>query len=317
LRPAVDHGRCVHSGRIVASCVACLAACPRLALRLDRGAPEIVAEDCDGCGLCIAACPRGALAMPLLIARGELAGHAACFAACEQVLDTPLEGRVACLHAIGLEAVLRALRAGIRLWLVARGDCHACARGRRPGLPETLARLNEALRARGDPGIVMMETDAARWSLAHAARGAPRRARRAFLSGAQEHAPEHAEPTRACFAGAGPVPHAIHFDQARCVACHACARVCPDGAIRLEADAPAYLLEHAACSGCGLCADVCDRGAVRVLDWMPGGAAVLPLRAEVCDACGTTYHALTDAPRQACAVCAERPARRRPDRVWE
>jgi Pyruvate/2-oxoacid:ferredoxin oxidoreductase delta subunit len=306
---------------VAASCIACLAACPRSAVRLDGGAPEIVEHDCDACGLCVAACPRGALSLPLLYARGEFAGHVACFAACDNVPEEAPAGRVPCLHAIGLDVLLRALRLGVRLWLVARADCTACERGRGPNLHETVAHLNKALRARGDPGIVLMEADARRWALACALRGAEKRARRQFLGGAIESlvsdAGQGGNAERACFKGTGPVPNAIFMDQSRCVACHACARVCPDGAIRLEENAPAYILEHVACTGCGLCVDVCDRDAVRTSAWSTGEQGILPLRAEVCRECGGIYHAHEHVPDTRCQICAERPARPRQDRIWE
>ncbi len=323
MQPAVDRGRCVHSGRVAASCIACLAACPRTALSLDGGAPEIRAADCDGCGLCVSACPRGAISLPLLYARGELAGRAACFAACEKVVADESEGRVACLHAIGLDVLLRAMATGTRVWLVARGDCATCARDRGHNLPDTVIRLNDALRVRGDPGIVLKETDARRWRLACATRAAPEATRRQFLetyigSAVSERTEAASDATaRACFDGDGPVPHAIHVDRGRCIACHACARVCPDGAIRLEEGAPAYMFDHSACSGCGLCVDVCDRNAVRLYDWEPGGHTILPLRLNTCNVCGTSYHSLADDAQGVCHVCALRPARIRPDRLYE
>jgi Pyruvate/2-oxoacid:ferredoxin oxidoreductase delta subunit len=323
MQPAIDRGRCVHSGRVAASCIACLAACPRGAVRLDGAAPDISDQDCDGCGLCAAACPRGAISLPLLYARGEIAGHAACFAACEKAVETAMEGRIACLHAIGLDVLLRAMASGTRLWLVARGDCERCERGRGISLMASVERLNEALRARGRPSIVVKDTDAHRWVLAFAARAAPEAERRRFLGRyAAAAAPEFdelrlGEARRACFTGAGPVPNTIHLDQARCVACHACARICPDGAFRLEEAAPAYVLEHVACTGCGLCVDVCDRDAVRLSQWTTGGETLLPLVAKSCASCGGLFHSLGDKAAERCPVCSSRAAHIRPDRVWE
>jgi Pyruvate/2-oxoacid:ferredoxin oxidoreductase delta subunit len=323
MRPAIDRGRCVHSGRVAASCIACLAICPRSAVSLNGGAPEISEHDCDGCGLCAAVCPRDAITLPLLFARGEISGHAACFAACEKVVEGAKDGHLICLHAIGLDVLLRVMASGTRLWLVAHGDCGTCDRGHGVGLLETVARLNEALRARGDAGILFKETDARRWSLACASRVAPEAGRRRFLGTyAAAAAPElaelwHGEARRACFTGDGPMPYAIALDQERCVACHACARVCPDGAIHFEEAVPAYVLEHSACGGCGLCVDVCDRGAIRLSAWTSPGQPVLPLRASSCPSCGTTFHTIEGNAKEYCPVCAARARRIRPDRVWE
>lgn len=323
MQPTVDSGRCVHAGRVAASCVACLAVCPRSAVSLDGQPPTISERLCDGCGLCVAACPRQAIVLPLSFERGVFAGHEACFAACEKALDDiACDGRIPCLHAIGLDALLRALASGIRLWIVARGNCASCARGHGQSIRDTVARLNEALRARKTPEIALIDIDGRRWALVCATRGAPRTGRRAFLEGVLAVASpvraggQEAE-TRACFAGEGPMPHAIHLDRSRCAACHACARVCPDGAIRLEEAVPAYMLDHAACTGCGLCVDVCDRDAIRLIDWMPGKYPMLPLRAGVCRQCGTAYHAPKDTVDNRCRVCADRTVNKRLDRVWE
>lgn len=40
-----------------ATCRACIAACPRDAIRISS--EVVITEDCDGCGLCVAACPNG------------------------------------------------------------------------------------------------------------------------------------------------------------------------------------------------------------------------------------------------------------------
>jgi hypothetical protein len=102
------------------------------------------------------------------VARGVFAGQPAAFAACDPAMaDTPGAaapgyGHVACLHAIGLDVLLRNLRANVRLWLVARAACADCPRGGALPLGDTLGHLNGALRARGDPGISVREIDAPR-----------------------------------------------------------------------------------------------------------------------------------------------------------
>lgn len=264
--------------------------------------------------------------MPLPIAHGRIAGHAACFAACDKAdLGEPAagaaaSGRIACLHAIGVDELLRALDAGVRHWLVARGDCDTCPRGAAARLAETLARLNDALAARRDPGIRLKEVAPRRWLRAQAASAAVEASRRKLFGAralAECVAPLARDLARFHFAGPGPLPHAIHLDLERCVACHACARVCPDGAIRLEEGLPAYILEHRACGGCGLCVDVCDREAIRLRRWESGADSVLRLKAGECRACGTAFHAFAEPAHGLCPPCAERPGRRRADRIKE
>lgn len=52
-------------------------------------------------------------------------------------------------------------------------------------------------------------------------------------------------------------------DRAVCVACGACGKVCPKGAIAVWRGCYAKV-EELVCVGCGLCARVCPAGAIRV-----------------------------------------------------
>ena len=49
-----------------------------------------------------------------------------------------------------------------------------------------------------------------------------------------------------------------------CVACGACANVCPRGAIKVV-DGSFALVDEKFCLGCGLCAKICPAGAVSVV----------------------------------------------------
>lgn len=51
----------------------------------------------------------------------------------------------------------------------------------------------------------------------------------------------------------------IHLD--KCVGCHRCYLVCPDGAIHKEADGT-FVVDYNFCKGCGLCAYECKPKAI-------------------------------------------------------
>jgi heterodisulfide reductase subunit A len=54
-----------------------------------------------------------------------------------------------------------------------------------------------------------------------------------------------------------------HIDEALCVGCQTCVRVCPYGAVIYLADKRVSLVEEIICKGCGTCASACPAGATR------------------------------------------------------
>lgn len=54
-------------------------------------------------------------------------------------------------------------------------------------------------------------------------------------------------------------------DHSVCVACGACAKVCPKGAISIWKGCFAKI-EEERCVGCGLCARTCPAGCIRVME---------------------------------------------------
>ena len=58
--PTFEAARCVHGLCPVATCEACVAACPRSAIECTDDGLELDIEACDGCGLCVPACPEAA-----------------------------------------------------------------------------------------------------------------------------------------------------------------------------------------------------------------------------------------------------------------
>lgn len=331
--PELDGARCVHAAIETATCRACVEVCPRQAWRLDDAALEFDSGLCDGCGLCMPACPRQAIDLPLALASRPVAGTNAMLAACDRAgsaivstgdnqhthQDEP--GRIPCLHAIGLGELLRAYQAGQHVCLLAHSDCAACPRGQGEQLSTRLAHLNAALRQRGQRPIVLREVTLATWTaLINTAGAAEADSRRGFFRALTQQ-------PASVLIGAPPVqemeqlkppgeylpegddalmPWVIRLNASRCVGCHACSRVCPEGAIQFDAAAPAYRLRHRACTGCGLCRDVCEHSAVTLQTWNEPTAWSLPLVEQQCPCCGVAFHtpALVSLRTRSCWVCA-------------
>ncbi|HRH82016.1 MAG TPA: 4Fe-4S dicluster domain-containing protein [Thiobacillaceae bacterium] len=326
--PVVDAGRCVHSRIETASCQACVDVCPTQAWRLDDDGLNLREAACDGCGLCQPACPGAALSLPARPARRKVAGTDAMVAVCDRVAAgvDGREGCLGCLNAIALTDLLRPYWQGYRVWLLASGDCTACPRGRAEPLYERIERLNIALRQRGRAPIVHRHVSAqvADGLLAADGENVTRRgffrtlSRRpaAAVVGSRVVDEAPAAGTLADLLPAGDdalLPWVVELDARRCTGCHACARVCPEGAIVLDESAPAYRLRHRACTGCGLCRDVCESGAVAPRAWSEPKQTLVPLRRQRCRACGVDFHVPADASAEEgqCRICLRaKPTRR-------
>jgi ferredoxin len=332
LLPQFDGTRCVHGAIETSTCEACVKACPKGAWRLDDAALEFDSGQCDGCGLCVPVCPRRAIALPLSLARRPVAGTNAMLAACAysggDAVNQDEPGRIACLHAIGLVDLLRAYQKGIRVWLLAHGECAGCSRGGAESLFSRVDHLNTALRQRGQRTIMLREISLASWSALINVRDATvDPARRGFLRSLTQ-------PASAVVLDAAPMSEQTHpkpsgeylpegddalmpwvasLDPARCVGCHACVRVCPEGAIHFDAEAPAYRFRHRACTGCGLCQDVCEHQAITLQPWTEPSQWTLPLVEQRCPSCGVIFHTPAEAAihTRYCWVCASSKQKQR------
>jgi ferredoxin len=331
--PELDGARCVHAAIETASCRACVEVCPKSAWRLDDAALEFDSGQCDGCGLCVPACPRQAIVLPLALASRLVAGTNAMLAACDRAGGDAVEGdigsvaaqhdqpgRIPCLHAIGLGELLRAYRAGQRIWLLAHADCTHCPRGQAERLSTRLSHINTSLRQRGRPVIVLREVSPAAWTTlikgvgtaqGQARRGffvtLSRRPLAALLGEPSETEQEHKPPGEYLPDGDDALmPWVIRLNPSRCVGCHACSRVCPEAAIQFDAETPAYRLRHRACTGCGMCQDVCQHHAVILQSWAEPTQTALPLVEQHCPRCGVAFHTPAESSSQPrfCWVCA-------------
>jgi ferredoxin len=319
--PELDAARCVHAAMETAQCQACVEACPRDAWLLDEEALHFEAGRCDGCGLCKPACPPQAIRISSTPARRKVAGTSVLLAACDQAVSHAGPGQVGCLHGIGLADLLREYRAGLRVWLFARGDCASCPRGGGETLHALLARLNEALGQRNQPLILTRDLRPDIWTALLPEQVTKPSARRGFFRALvsrtatgplpEPHPPEAPGRLLTQQSNAS-LPWSVHIDHARCVACHACARICPEQAIRFDHHLPAYLLDAPACTGCGLCRDVCEPQAVKIQAWTAPPKPILPLTILRCRICGVECHAPAEAAIEAtCWVCRTSSARKR------
>jgi ferredoxin len=325
-RPEIDGARCVHAAIETASCHACVEICPKGAWHLDDVALELDTNRCDGCGLCVPACPRMAISLPPRLAIREVAKTVVMVVACEQVSTADDPGHIGCLHALSLSDLLCAYREERRVWLLTREDCEACPRGKAESLFSRVAHLNAMLRQRGLPIIELREISAKVSSSLLSAptvsetrrgffRALSRRPAAALLSGTSVAATVEVKPPGEYLPeGADTMlPWVVHLDPMRCVGCHACSRVCPEGAIQFDEEAPAYRLRHRACTGCELCRDVCASKAVVPYPWIEPTRSLVALSKQTCRRCGVVFYRPIEVEGGGphCWICASaRPAPR-------
>jgi len=233
------------------------------------------------------------------------------------------EGAI-CLQALGLEALAGLWLRGVRkLWL-ATASCAECPNGKGLEFSGRLAALNGLLADRGLPVLDAVPAPRqlpGRMPQLGEDRADP--ARRSFLrmvaSPVTSEAPagpralarlqglqsQRARATPRC--AFVPV-----LDPAQCNACHACTRLCPEGALILinaNAEQAAYQSDATRCTGCGICVAACQEDAIQleVMIQPPGG--VLPLLQSQCRGCGLAFYTPgAEAPADGlCPVCARVP----------
>ncbi|GEM_PF-1305172 len=53
----------------------------------------------------------------------------------------------------------------------------------------------------------------------------------------------------------------FEVDKSKCVGCGACLKICPSGAIKIDKDGKAFIIQDK-CRGCGICQNVCSFSAI-------------------------------------------------------
>jgi len=318
--PLIDADRCVHSLCAVASCEACVVACPRQALALGERALTIDEDACDGCGHCRPACPEAAIELTGVTFTGLFEpGASAALLACERSGVPRGEGTVPCLHGMTARDLDRIAAAGVRTIVTARGECSACSWATPRTLEQAVEKDNAVRRSRGDPSLSVERVSPSAWGARRVAAGARKpdldQGRRAFL-GIFSRSKSDGVVARVR-PGPGPGPGPVRdeetarlyrfvpaIDATACIGCDACVHICPHGAVQLarEAGVLHYRLDPSACSGCRLCMDVCEWDAVTIAEMALSSQSSVSLHESRCAKCGAPFH-LPALPADGATIC--------------
>lgn len=322
-QPEIDGERCVHGASALASCDACVRACPSRAWVLDDDGLSLDLDACDGCGLCVPACPEEAIHLAGERPQPLRPSDGAAMVACRPIAPAVRPDVLPCLHALGLRELLRFHAAGGRRLVVAHGDCRSCRPTVEGRLPGALDQVNRLLASRGLQPVALVDLEPAEWRAAARWTGGPASgtgvSRRGLFDAVRRRAAAAPEPDDAaddpapgallpCRSASDLLPLVPKIDPQACVGCDVCVRMCPHGALDLVRDDGdlSYRVTPARCTGCGLCADVCEVGAIEVLRWAEPEQRQVPLAEDRCRACGNPYHHPSASPEGdgLCRICA-------------
>lgn len=321
--PAVDGAACVNNRQGLAECDLCVQACPTSALQIGPQGLTLKAATCTGCGGCGASCPVAAISIPGVapLPPGFPNRDGDMLLICPRHA-TAGEGAI-CLQALGLEALAGLWLRGVRkLWL-ATEPCADCPNGQGLEFAGKLAALNGVLAERGLPLLEAAAAPRRRPSrLPQLGEDRADPARRSFLrlvaspvTGEATASPRALARVQGLGGQSSPTPRCAFvpvLDATRCTACHACTRLCPEGALILineATDAAAYTCDATRCTGCGICVAACQEDAIGLEVMTQPAEGVLSLVRSQCRGCGVAFHTPgSTAPEDGlCPVCARAP----------
>lgn len=245
------------------NCRACIDACPLQAIGLENQTLTINEDQCNHCGRCLFVCPTDALENIHPVRRYWR----------DDRLVGPLSAQPA-----GVEELL--------LWHYLRGIRAIELEAAQEGWLRAVAELNLVLKTLNQPT----------WQLAAPGDSPVNAVRRQWLRMRDDainsgSVPHGRRALRDALTGTS--LYAISFNQPQCYLCGACARICPEQAIRLHQDR--FTLDNARCTGCGQCAVVCFPHAIQVAPQHNCQPAVrLPFGQQVCGHCRQTFNAWSD-----------------------
>ena len=321
--PELDAQRCVHSRMQMASCEACVEACPHGAWQLTDEALQIDVAECDACGLCQPVCPEQAIRFQHDYKPRLLSDQRIVFVCCEKTGFGGAEESIPCLHAISERTLLEIRSKGEYQLVVASADCDQCDRGKSIPLSARLDNVNRWLESQGMAPIEAARCrEAGQWKRfiqnTHLADESDMVGRRGFfrhmlgeVSRAANDAREGQQvmPLGMIIEADKPghiVPAAPVIDERHCVACDACVRICPHQALILDGENLSYRINGNLCTGCGLCVDVCEDNAVNLVHWQTQPQASVPLMGAKCSSCGVDFRVVdrgSDTTPGKCRIC--------------
>ncbi len=329
--PQILGDRCVHSIIEMASCHACVDACPKKALILNDEQLGIVVDDCDNCGLCAPVCPEGAIQHDHapVIGRWKETKIALCVCSKAQI-SSPSKAIIPCIHILGLHNLLTLYNLGCLVLFFTTDDCNNCDRGNSIRLSETIKSINKLLIQRRLPKFRAESFLASAWdAIIHKVTITAVKNpidRRGFLhnsvktiaeeglkvAGLRENENDQYIPVGTllpkCKSSHVLYPWVPEIEVENCNACGTCTNLCPHDAIyflKTTIDVN-LLIDSMRCTGCNICTDVCEENAITIKRNQVQSQPAIQLSDNRCKACAIPFRyplKSNNADNAYCRIC--------------